>query len=393
MRIYILDYCVNNALGINKEEVYSKFLFSHNSHKSVEQEIIGGKKTPVFKVQKELPLIPKKFEGHNTRNNQLILAALKNIHHHIESLINEYGPSKIGVVFGTSTSGIAEGINALKNKKCDMLPKDYNYYNQQMSSPSDFISDYYNLEGISYTISTACSSGARSIIEGVDLIKNGLCEAVIVGASDSINELTLNGFNSLEALSNTRTNPFSRNRNGINIGEGAAIFILVKTPCKLEILGTGQSSDAFHPSSPDPKGKGAIKAMRMALENANLVPGQIDYINLHGTGTIKNDEMEAIAIINLFAEHRPFVSSSKPFIGHTLGAAGAQELAICALIFHENNTLLPPHVYDEEQEEKFSSLNFVKEGQHHNTKVCMSNSYAFGGNNTSLIIGVNRGNN
>jgi len=203
----------------------------------------------------------------------------------------------------------------------------------------------------------------------------------------------LNGFDSLEAVSSERTKPFSQNRQGINIGEGAALFIVSKENifnhknC-LKILGLGESSDAYHISSPHPAGVGAIKAMKSALANAKLEAGDIDYINLHGTGTIKNDSMESLAVHSVFP-NLPYVSSTKPMTGHTLGAAGAIELAFICLVLLSDQTKLPIHHWDEDFDPDLKPLNYVKESDNKMVSFCMSNSYAFGGNNVSVIVGRN----
>jgi len=388
MRVFIQNFSLNCALGSTKENIAKKLFHTQKLNESSSFRLIDQSNTPVLKVEEDLPVIPKELKNFHSRNNQLILKTIIEIREDIDLLKSKYGAKRIGVVFGTSTSGVDEGIRALKLASDEALPESYKYEVQEIGSPSSFIKEYLRLESIAYTISTACTSGARTFIEARNLLKNDICDVVIVGGSDSLNDLTLNGFHSLEAISLERTNPMSKKRKGINIGEGCALFLLTKEKSQLELLGCGESTDAYHISSPDPSGAGAIAAMKMALEDAKIDTDKIDYINLHGTGTIKNDEMEALAVSSLF-RNSPLVSSTKPFVGHTLGAAGAIELAFCALCLDQklSESKLPVHHWDECIDEGIASLNFVKSKSSKDVKVCMSNSYAFGGNNVSLILG------
>jgi 3-oxoacyl-[acyl-carrier-protein] synthase-1 len=389
MKVYIKDYGLSCALGNSKEEV-AKNLFDFNfKGKSEEFKLVDGQTSPRFIVSGDLPKIPNHLKQYDSRNNRLILMSLLEIKKSIDLVLAKVGKSRLGVIIGTSTSGIAEGIDALKASSGNKLPANFNYQLQEIGSPSAFIEAYLGLESITYTISTACSSSARSFIEAKSMMDAGICDAVIVGGSDSLNELTLNGFHCLEALSLQQTNPMSKNRNGINIGEGAAIFLLTKDKSELEYLGGGSSSDAHHISSPDPSGAGAKAAMEMALRQASIKSSGVDYINLHGTGTPKNDEMEAIAVAETFI-HAPFVSSTKPLIGHCLGAAGGLEIAFCALTLSTElnpDGVIPAHHWDGEVDPNLSTLNLTGVVKGSYPKVCMSNSYAFGGNNASIIIG------
>jgi 3-oxoacyl-[acyl-carrier-protein] synthase-1 len=204
----------------------------------------------------------------------------------------------------------------------------------------------------------------------------------------------LNGFSALEAVSERRCNPFSHNRNGINIGEAAVLFLMTReasgTP-SIALLGAGASSDAHHISAPEPSGRGAREAMQKALNNANLQATEIGYVNLHGTATQLNDAMESFAVQAVFPNGVP-CSSTKPLSGHTLGAAGALEAAFCWLSLAPENTrqALPPHIWDGQADAQLPALNWVKPGEsllQTRPRRLMSNSFAFGGNNVSLIIG------
>lgn len=381
MKTYINDFSIICAQGSSNDEI-KKSLFQKKSFKEPSVfHLVDSKTCPVFKVEKDFSLMPDEFKSYDSRNNRMLRDAVQKIKPKVLELAQKFGKNRVAIVLGTSTSGIEEGFRALKEKSTD-----YNYYLQEIGSPSDFLTSYLGLKGISYTISTACSSGARAFIEGQNLLRNNLCDAVIVGGCDTLSELTLNGFHSLEAVDQKITNPMSKNRQGINIGEGAALFILSKDQSKYFLAGVGESSDAFHISSPEPNGIGAKRAMLDALKDAKLSVSDIDYINLHGTGTIKNDEMESRVIHELFCED-VYVSSTKPLTGHTLGAAGAIELGLCLLSLDEN--ALPIHHFDGEVDTFLPKIKLVRDEVKTKVNYAMSNSYAFGGNNVSLIVGIN----
>jgi len=193
------------------------------------------------------------------------------------------------------------------------------------------------------------------------------------------------GFHSLEAISDSLTNPFSRNRKGINLGEGAAFFLLESNEnSEVELLGTGESADAYHMTAPETDGAGAAKAMRAALLDAGLKPEHIGYLNLHGTGTELNDKAEAFAVKTVFDEPIP-ASSTKSVTGHTLGASGALEAAICWMVLTEKRGL-PVHCWDGVKDECIPFLP-VESNNKNTASICMSNNFAFGGCNVSLIFG------
>ena len=226
------------------------------------------------------------------------------------------------------------------------------------------------------------------------LISAGVCDAAIVGGADSLCRLTLNGFDSLEALSAGRCNPFSVNRDGINIGEGAAAFLVTPEPAAVELLGLGETSDAYHVSAPDPDGVGAEAAMRSALDDAAVGADEIAYLNLHGTATPLNDSMESRSVAAVFPATTPS-SSTKAMTGHLLGAAGAVEAAFLWLTLDPllNPGHLPPHLWDGMTEPGLPPLDLVDPGtpySTHSAGIMMSNSFAFGGNNASLILGSGR---
>ena len=249
----------------------------------------------------------------------------------------------------------------------------------------------FGLEGLAAVCTTACASSSSAIVKGCQLIKAGFCDAVVAGGVDIASEVVNSGFSALEAVSATHTNPFSKNRDGITLGDGAAFFVLTRDDIwntGIKILGYGESSDADHMTAPDESGEGAVASMQKALKSASLEPLDIDYINLHGTGTKLNDLMEARAVNAIFGEKQPPVSSTKPVTGHTLGAAGALELAVCYSVLITGGGWLPVHCWDGQMDGAMPKLNFVeKEKNYGKIKMCMSNTFGFGGCNVSLIIG------
>ena len=260
---------------------------------------------------------------------------------------------------------------------------------QEMASPADFIAQLAEATGPVYSISTACSSSGKALASARALIDSDLADLVICGGVDSLSKLPNNGFLSLESTAEQYCNPLSEGRDGINIGEGAALFLMSKEPSSTKLLGVGETSDAHHISAPDPEGSGAASAMQKALAQAGLRAEQVSYVNMHGTATPKNDEMEAKSIHQIMGTEVP-VSSTKRFTGHTLGAAGAIEAGLCWLLLsHEYNKQqkLPMNKSDLPIDQKLAEIN-ISQGQSVTTiDYCLSNSFAFGGNNISLIIG------
>ncbi|WP_460155502.1 beta-ketoacyl-[acyl-carrier-protein] synthase family protein [Pseudomonas sp. S2_H10] len=383
------------ALGRDKQEV-ARNLFAGDCGGMREQAgWVAQRSLPVGAVQGQLPTLAAEMSRHHSRNNQLLLAATLQIRPDIDSAIQAYGRDRIGVVLGTSTSGIDEASQGLAHYLREkQFPPEYDYQQQELGAPANFLAEWLQLSGPAYVISTACTSSARALMSAQRLLDLGICDAVLCGGVDTLCKLTLNGFSALEAVSEQRCNPFSVNRNGINIGEAAVLFLMTRDAGDsqpIALLGSGASSDAHHISAPEPSGRGALQAMRKALGRANLEPEQIAYLNLHGTATQHNDAMESQAVATLFPAGVP-CSSSKPMTGHTLGAAGALEAAFCWLSLSPDNRehALPPHVWDGQPDPELPPLQWVTPATRLTSiapRFLMSNSFAFGGNNVSLIIG------
>lgn len=380
------------ALGTGKRQVAEALLAGDAGAMRAQPGWVDGRSLTVGAVDAELPAMPAGLTGAHSRNNQLLLAAARQIEPQIQAAIARHGAARVGVVIGTSTSGIHEaGLGIARFLHEGALPTDYRYAQQEVAAPATFLADWLRLAGPAYCISTACTSSARALLSAHRLLQQGLCDAVLCGGVDSLCRLTLNGFSALEALAAERCNPFSVNRRGINIGEGAALFLMTREPAPIALHGGGASSDAYHISAPQPEGLGAQAAMRQALASAGVTAAQIDYLNLHGTATAHNDAMESLAVRAIFPDGVA-CSSSKPLTGHTLGAAGALEAAFCWLALSEYNpdNRLPPHLWDGQADPALPALDLAPPGarlRRGQGRRLMSNSFAFGGSNLSLILG------
>jgi 3-oxoacyl-[acyl-carrier-protein] synthase-1 len=389
MTIYLSDLGIINALGEGKTAVLNRLLQEDQSGMLPTGRLLTGRESLVGTVREPLDALPAEFSDYDCRNNRLLVAAARQIEDPIRELRSEYGPQRIAVLVGTSTSGIGAGEEAMESHTSrGEMPADYHYRQQGIGTGAEFLAAYLQLDGPRYTISTACTSSAKVFASGERLLAADLCDAVIVGGSDSLCRLTVNGFDALSSLSNGICNPFSINRNGINVGEGAALFLLTRTAAPIRLAGVGESSDAYHMSAPDPSGNGAELAIRQAMANAGVTPELIGYINLHGTATRKNDEMESRVVNRIFGSETP-CSSTKSQIGHTLGAAGAQEIGLCWLLLCEQNRnrRLPRHLWDGEADPELPAIALTSDDARWTSDLLMSNSFAFGGSNVSLIIG------
>ena len=290
----------------------------------------------------------------------LVDAAMEQISGALDAAKTRYGAARIGAVVGTSNSTMEEFTD-----NPDVI---------DMSWPARRLRERWGVEGPCWAVSTACSSSAKVFASARRLMELGLCDAVVVGGADAYTRTVVEGFHALEALSPGLARPLAPDRDGINLGEGAAFFLMERDGAEgpggrpVWLCGVGESSDAYHLTAPDPEGKGAEAAMRLALEDAGLSPREIDFINLHGTGTQQNDAMECAAVRRIFGGREPVegrspadglevrVVSTKSLTGHCLGAAGAVEAALCWIELMRRPA------------------------------TCLSNSFAFGGSNASLVL-------
>lgn len=380
------------ALGRGQEAV-AEALFADESAQGVAMSTRYTPTRPLAlgEVSGELPDLADYAVPWRSRNNALLYLAFQQIRMPVLAAIERFGRERVAVVLGTSTSGIGETERAMPAYLATgRWPADFHYGQQEIGAPARFLAQLAGACGPAWTISTACSSSAKALASSARLLRAGIVDAVIAGGADSLCGFTIGGFSALEAVSAQRCNPFSQNRCGINIGEGAALFLMSRESGPVHLAGWGESSDAHHISAPDPQGQGATRAIKEALERAGLAADQVDYINLHGTATRQNDAMESRVVADMFGSDLP-VSSTKPLTGHALGAAGAIEAGLCWLTLNHNpQQHLPPHWWDGEVDPELPALDFVQPGRRAGRPLrhVLSSSFAFGGNNAALILGA-----
>lgn len=333
------------------------------------------------------------LSAYDCRNNRLAQLCLEQdgFVEATEAARKKYGAARIGVFMGTSTSGILQTELAYRHldPQTGALPPDFHYAETQNSySLAGFVSQYLGLTGPSFVVSSACSSSAKVFANALRMMAAGVCDAAVVGGVDSLCLSTLYGFNSLGLVSRLPCRPYDAERDGISVGEGAG-FVLIERATEAKaadpmfLLGVGESSDAYHMSTPHPEGLGAILAMRRALDSAGLQAGDIDYINLHGTATKSNDASEGKAVADVFGGKVP-CSSTKGWTGHLLGAAGITE-AIIAMLAVEHGFI--PGSVNTQHLDPAIAIDYRIENGAGKIRRVLSNSFGFGGSNCSLVLG------
>ncbi len=376
--IYITSYSAICNLGDSIEQIFQTALLGQNNMLTDCSDMVKGKIFPLGKIFTRLPEINN--DKYNLRCNRILLHCVNQIKNDIDNLIKKYPKNKIGVVIGNTNSGV------------DEFEKSGDIDHSQIGNPAGFLHKYLNLEGYYSGVSTACTSGVKAFSTAKKLLESGICDAVVCGAVDSLCKMPVYGFHSLEVLSDEKSIPFSKNRKGINIGEGGALFILEKSSNSpiVEIKGIGETSDAYHSATPDPDGTQASIAIKNALVDANISVDDVDYINLHGTGTLSNDLMEANAVFNVF-KNKVFASSTKALTGHCLGAAAAIESALCCAMLDKKynpQSYLLPHCYDGGYDDSLPKINLVERNQKkEKLKNCVNNAFGFGGSNAVVVLG------
>lgn len=356
----------------------------------VSEDYSPGRPLPLGEVASIRTPLAAPDPAHRSRNNALLDAALTQLQPQLREQIGRVRGDRIGVAIGSSTAGIAEGEEAIVSwRRHARMPPAFHFGQQELVSAARFVASRIGAAGPVATLSTACSSAAKALASGARWLRAGLCDLVLAGGADSLCRFTVAGFSALEAISRSPCNPFSRHRDGINIGEGAALFLMSREAAAVRLSGWGETSDAHHVSAPLPDGRGAEAAMREALARAGLNAADIDYVNLHGTATALNDLSESLAVHRIFGE-RVWCSSSKPLTGHALGAAGAIEAAICYALLHPETAdgHLPVHWWDGCVDPQLAPLRLVPPGLRlpRRPRHLLSNSFAFGGSNASLLL-------
>jgi len=333
------------------------------------------------------------LQDYDCRNNRLAQLCLEQdgFAREIAAARDRYGAGRIGVYLGTSTSGLhtTELAYRRRDPKTGALPADYRYAKTQNAySLGEFVRRYLGLSGPGFVVSSACSSSAKVLGNAARMIASGVCDAAVVGGVDSLCLMTLYGFHSLGLTSAGPCRPYDVDRDGISIGEGGGFALIERAnrvePGAILLLGVGESSDAYHMSTPHPEGLGARIAMQQALDSAGLEPSDIDYVNLHGTATRSNDASEDKAVFEVFGGQTP-CSSTKGATGHLLGAAGITE-AIVSILAIEHGFL--PGSANTRSVDPALKSNYLLENKQAKVSRALSNSFGFGGSNCSLILGV-----
>ena len=387
----VTDFTLVTALGAGRDATLAALLASRSGLAQQDFETAAldtwlGVAPGIDKI-----VLPRELADFDCRNNRLAEAALRadGFGAGVRRAAQRWGAQRVGVFLGTSTSGILQTEIAYRHRdpSTGALPTGLNYgQTHNTYSVARYVRAALGLAGPAYVVSTACSSSAKVFATAQRMIDAGLVDAAVVGGVDSLCMTTLFGFKSLELMSADICRPWDAQRAGLSLGEGAAFALLEREPQQVAawLLGAGESSDGHHMSSPHPEGAGASAAMRGALAQAGLHPGDLDYLNLHGTGTPGNDAAEALAVHDVFGDALPS-SSPQGFTGHTLGAAGGVEAAISILALQHGFT---PAGLNLQQLDPTLPTNYLRELRRQALRVVASNSFGFGGSNACLLFGA-----
>ncbi len=389
----LAEFGIVTALGASQEETWPRLIAGDQSRFVQRDDLSPSVVRRFGAVTVALPAVPASLRHLDCRNNQLALAAYEQIANGVDVARRRVGAHRIGVVVGTSTSGIAAAEDAFRElARTGHLSESFDLAQIEHGGLTEFVASIAGARGPHYSIATACSAGAKALVSARALLELDLCDAVIAGGVDSLCQMTAQGFGALQAIARDITNPMSRNRDGLTLGEGAALFLVTRDGGGVHLLGAGESSDAHHMSAPEPAGVGAEACMRAALADAQIAPEAISYLNLHGTGTPQNDAVESGAVERVFGCGLA-CSSTKPLVGHLLGAGGAVEAAFCWMLLARragDAMAVPPHRWDGGRDPELPAIGLTKPG----TRVTatrpaavMSTSFGFGGSNCALVLG------
>lgn len=339
-------------------------------------------------VDADLAALPETLKQFDSRNNRFVQRALSEIDASLDAARDRWGAQRIGICVGSSTAAMDEIENAYTTQaETGEIPSGFDVFaSGSFDGLVRVLRGLTRLEGPAAVVSNACASSGKAFASAKRWIDTGVVDAVLVGGADCLCQITLRGFHSLGLLSSEPSRPFSRERRGINIGEGAAFALVERTGEGPRLLGAGESSDAHHMTTPDPEGRGAQNAMAAAISDAGVSTVDIDYVNAHGTGTAFNDAMESRAIrATLGAAADPIVVSTKGYLGHTLGAAGAIEAVF--VLESLRNGWIPASVGAKPLDPEIG-LNVPTTTTETDVRLALSNSFAFGGSNVSLVFGA-----
>ncbi len=397
-RVFITGFGLISSIGRNKEENLQSLLHRRCGFGDLDiLDTIHHKTLPSCEIKlndHELCEAAGVSQGKGfTRTTLLGLIALNEAIRSANLSLSEV--QQAGLLSSTTTGGIREFEQYFYNLLDIKQTGEFEQFTDT-ANPGEHVermADHLGIKKYIGTISTACSSSANAIMQGTQLIKSNKLDCVICGGTEALSKFTLNGFNSLMIIDPKHCRPFDISRNGLNLGEGAAYLVLEsetivnqkkKKPIA-EVKGYGNANDAFHQTASSPEGTGALHAMKGALSLGGITPENVDYINAHGTATENNDLSEGIGIQRLFGENVPDFSSTKPYTGHTLAAAGSIEAAYCLLAL-QHQTIWPSLNFNNQMPEL--NISPVKELKHKVLKNVLSNSFGFGGNTSSLLFGL-----
>ncbi len=381
----ITGYVALHALGATRAEILAALASGRSGLARPDRPLAF--ETVTGAVTCDLPELDRALKPWSTRIARMAAHLVAQLDEPLRRARSRWRPERIGVILGTSTAGAETTERAYREYiESGVLPADYDFRRQHtFGAVLHVVATLAGARGPRWMVSTACTSSAKPLASAQRLIAAGMLDAAIVGGIDTLCWITLLGFQALGALDRGPCRPFSAERAGLSIGEGGALLLVEREgDARAVVLGVGESSDAYHISAPHPEGRGALDAMTRALEQAGCRPSDVDHVNAHGTGTRLNDIAEARAIAGLFGTEIPVVST-KGFTGHTLGAAGAIEAAFAAYAIEEQ--WIPPSLHAEplDPEIVIRVPTAVTRGAFRRV---ISNSFAFGGNNVSVLLGA-----
>ena len=347
------------ALGRNNDDILANVRLRSSAGMVSLDGDVPGRRILFGMVPGELPAVSD--PEFDMRTNRLLLLAVQNMPTELAAFVERHGADRVAIVLGASNTGIDEAQrNVDRWLEEGTKPAEMFFSQIELGTPADYLKHLLGVRGgPAYVVSTACSSSAKAFAAARRLIEVGVVDAAVVGGVDGRCRFAMNGFHALGALSQGLCRPLAPDRDGINLGEGVALFTMERGESgEIRFAGAGETSDAYHATAPDPEGRGAEAAMRAALADARLAPSDVGYVNLHGTGTQANDAMEMKAVRRVFGEGFAAYESTKSLTGHCLGAAGAVEAAICWLKLSAGDV----------------------------SGAALSNSFAFGGSNASVAL-------
>jgi 3-oxoacyl-[acyl-carrier-protein] synthase-1 len=382
----VTAYAAINALGTTTRDVIAALRDGRSGLGPCPLELPF--ETPVGALADAVPPLPASLGVWDSRTARLAVAGLDEIQPAVARAVARHGADRVALIVGTTTSGLARTEDAYHHLRATgALPRDYELHRQHsFGAMIEALRRVTGIGGPGFAVSTACSASAKAVGCAQRLLAAGVVDAALIGGVDALSQTTLRGFHSLQFLSPVFCRPLSRERRGINIGEGAAYLLLERDAdagAHVHLLGVGESSDAHHMSAPDPTGDGARAAMAAALAQAGLGPDDVDHINAHSPGTRLNDLSEGLAIAGLFGARVP-VASTKGYTGHLLGAGGATE-ALFAIVAVEQGWI--PRSIGADPVDADLGLQVPTARIDRRCRNVLSNSFAFGGNNVSLLFG------